>query len=321
MLIGSIMHTEQDFLIMNFPRGAVIIEKDDGPDECFYAISSGTVQLSSQSDMYVLNGRRVLGNGDMFSFESTLARKCGHITAVAETEVTLMVVTKKQFPLFIEQHPPMSTRIVRQLSLHLRYLTEHFLHDETPQAPVKPLSQLYGFGKYYMKRNLFRSAYCAFRQYLKYCPEGENVESAKKFIDKYASYAVGIEFDHDDKDISRIYPIDSVIFFEHEPGNGLYVIRKGSIKMTKIIGNKEMVLEVLKPGDIVGETGLVDTGPRNATAVARTDCELTAIAHTAYLPILKEGISITEKICVMLSERVYAMYDEINSRTNKGSHS
>jgi CRP-like cAMP-binding protein len=318
MFIGSIMHTEQDFLIMNFPRGAVIIEKDDGPDECFYAISSGTVRLSSQSDMYVLNGRHILGNGDMFSIESTLARKCGHITAVAETEVTLMVVTKKQFPVFIEQHPPLSTRIVRQLSLHLRYLDEHFLSDEKPTYMV-PLAKLYGFGKYYMKHNIFRSAYCAFRQYLKYCPKGENVENARKYLDKYASYAVGIEFDYDDKDIARMYPMDSVIFFEHEPGNGLYVIRNGTVKMIRIVDNKETVLEVLKPGDIVGETGLVDTVPRTATAVARTDCELTAIAHTAYLPILKEGISIIEKICVMLSERIYAIYDKINGKNTKDS--
>ncbi|MDR0382677.1 MAG: cyclic nucleotide-binding domain-containing protein [Spirochaetaceae bacterium] len=296
---------------MNFPRGAVIIETGDGPDECFYAISSGTVRLSSRSDMYVPNGRRVLSNGDMFSVESTLARERGHITAVAETEVTLMVITKKQFPAFIEQHPPLSTRIVRQLSLHLRYLDEHFLRYETP-ASVSPLARLYGFGKYYLKRNLFRSAYCAFRQYLKYCPEGENVESAKKYVDKYASYATGIEFDYDDKDISRVYPIDSVIFFEHEPGNGLYVIRKGTVKMTRIADNKETVLDVLKPGDIVGEMGLVDTVPRPATAVARTDCELMAIAQTAYLPILKDGMRLTEKICMMLSERILDMYDKIN---------
>jgi CRP-like cAMP-binding protein len=311
MFIGSVMRTEQDFLIMNFPRGAIIIETDDKPDECFYAISSGTVRLSSRSDMYVPNGKRVLGSGDLFSVESTLARERGHITAVAETEVTLMTVTKKQFPLFIEQHPPLSTRIVRQLSLHLRYLDEHFTRAETP-PPASGLARLYGFGEYYLKRNLFRSAYCAFRQYLKYCPEGENAENARKYINRYASYAAGIEFDYDDKDITRVYPIDSVIFFEHEPGNGLYVIRKGAVKLIRIIDNKETILDVLKTGGVVGETGLIGSLPRLATAVARTDCELTAIAHTAYLPILKNGINITEKICVMLSERIYAMYGKIN---------
>jgi CRP-like cAMP-binding protein len=311
MFIGSAMHTEQDFLIMNFPRGAIIIETGDEPDECFYAISSGTVRISSRSDMYVPSGRRVLGNGDLFSVESTLARERGHITAVAETEVTLMAVTKNQFPLFIEQHPPLSTRIVRQLSLHLLYLDEHFARNKTP-PPAPGLARLYCFGEYYLKRNLFRSAYCAFRKYLKYCPEGENAENARKYVRKYASYAAGIEFDYDDKDITRVYPMDSVIFFENEPCNGLYVIRKGTVKMTKIINNKETVIDVLKTGDIVGETGLVGTSPRSATAIAREDCELTAIVHTAYLPILKNGINITEKICVMLSERIYAAYCKIN---------
>jgi CRP-like cAMP-binding protein len=318
MFIGSIMHTEKDFLIMNFPKGAIIVETGDEPDECFYAISSGKVRLSCRSDMYLPNGRRVLSNGDMFSVESALARERGHITAVAETEVTLLAVTKKQFPVFIEQHTPLSTRIVRQLSLHLSYLGENFLRDETP-PPM--LARLYGFGEYYLKQNLFRSAYCAFRQYLKHCPEGENAENARKYVSKYSSYAAGIEFDYDDKEVTRVYPIDSVIFFEHEPGNILYVIRKGSVKMTRIINNKETVLDVLKTGDIVGETGLVSTAPRTATAIACEDCELTAIAHTAYLPILKDGINITEKICVMLSERIYAVYGKINGTTNEDKRS
>ena len=170
---------------------------------------------------------------------------------------------------------------------------------------------MYDFGKYYLRRNLFRSAYCAFYQYLKYRPEGENVETARKYLRKFASYAYGIKFNYYEKDIIRKYPMNSAVFFEHEPSDGMYIIRSGAIKITKIANDKEFVLAVLRPGDILGEMGLIDSKPRSATAIAYTDCEIMAIARTAYLPILKNGADITDKICVTLSKRICDMHDRI----------
>jgi CRP-like cAMP-binding protein len=306
------MQADRSFPCVSFPRGATIIKEKEEPQECFYVIQSGKVLVSGKSDMYLLNGRRVLENGDIFSVEAALTNSAGHITAVAGTDVTLVAVAKKHFAAFIKQNLPANTRILRHLSAQLRYLNEKFTHSGKKAPRTAGLTRLYSFGKYYLKQNLFRSAYCAFHQYLKHCPEGKNVENARRYMNKYSSYALGIKFDYDEKDITRKYPIDSVVFFEYEPSNSMYVIRKGGIKITRIVDDKEITLAMLKPGDFIGEMGLIDSMPRSATAVASEDCEIMSISHTAYLPILKDGISITEKICLILAKRICAMYDRIN---------
>jgi CRP-like cAMP-binding protein len=305
------MPVEQLFPIVDFPQGTIISKPDDRPSECFYVIHSGKVKVSNTSNWVLVNDTKCLGSGDFFSVVSTLAQRANRLTAVAETDVTLTAVPKYNFVAFIEKNLPVCTKILKHLSAHLRILNEEFAYGEKQVSPTADLARLFDFGKYYLSQNLFRSAYCAFYQYLRYCPEGENVETAQKYLRKYVSYAYGIKFNYYEKDIIRKYPIDSAVFFEYEPSDGMYIIRNGAIKITKITDDKEVVLAVLKPGDILGEMGLIDSKPRSATAIAYTDCEIMAIARTAYLPILKDGANITDKICVTLAKRICDMYDRI----------
>jgi CRP-like cAMP-binding protein len=305
------MPVEQSFSIVNFSRGATILKPDDRPNECFYVIRSGKVRVSNMSTRDAANNGECLGSGDFFSIVSTLAQRPAIVTAVAETDVSLTAVTKDNFSAFIEENMPICTKILKYLSARLRALNEELTYGKKQASPGADLASLYNFGKYYLTQNLFRSAYCAFYQYLKYCPKGENTETARKYVHKFTSYAHGIKFNYNEKDIIRKYPMDSAVFFEYEPSDGMYIIRKGAIKITKITDEKEVVLAVLKPGDIFGEMGLIDSQPRSATAIAYSDCEIMAIARTAYLPILKDGTSITEKICVTLAERICVMQDKI----------
>ena len=305
------MSIEQLFPIVNFPYGTTISAPNNMPSECFYVIRNGKVKVSNAPERVMETGEGCLESGDFFSVVSTLAQKPNRLKAVAETDVALTAVYKDNFTAFIGENFPVCTKILKHLSARLRILNEELTYGEKQVSPAADLARMYDFGKYYLSQNLFRSAYCAFYQYLKYCPLGEKVETAKKYLCKFASYSYGIKFNYYEKDIIRNYPMDSAIFFEYEPSDGMYIIRKGAIKITRIADNKEVVLAVLKPGDILGEMGLIDSKPRSATAIAYTDCEIMAIARTAYLPILKNGADITDKICVTLSERICDMHDRI----------
>jgi CRP-like cAMP-binding protein len=305
------MPVEQSFPTVNFSQDTIILKPDGKLSKCFYVIRSGKVRVSSTPKRVQAGDEECLASGDFFSVISTLAQKPNILTVVAETDVTLIAVSKDSFAAFIEGNLPFCTKILKYLSSRLRLLNEELAYGKKQVSPAADLARLYDFGKYYLSQNLFRSAYCAFYQYQKYCPESKNVEAIKKCLRKFASYAYGIKFNYSEKDIIRGYPIDSVIFFEYEPSDGMYVIRSGAIKITKITADKEVVLAVLKPGDILGEMGLIDSKPRSATAIAYTDCEIMAIARTAYLPILKDGANITHKICITLSQRICDMHDRI----------
>ncbi|MBT4148770.1 MAG: cyclic nucleotide-binding domain-containing protein [Candidatus Marinimicrobia bacterium] len=73
----------------------------------------------------------------------------------------------------------------------------------------------------------------------------------------------------------RQYKINDFIFKNRAPGEGMYIIMQGSVKIT--IGTRndnENILAELEEGDFFGELALFDDEPRSANAIATTDSQL-----------------------------------------------
>jgi len=70
--------------------------------------------------------------------------------------------------------------------------------------------------------------------------------------------------------ISReeVYQDGAVIFDEGSCGENVYVVKSGAVKISKMIADKPIVIEVLKEGYIFGELGFIAKLPRTATAKA-----------------------------------------------------
>ena len=70
-------------------------------------------------------------------------------------------------------------------------------------------------------------------------------------------------------------PRGEAIFHEGDPGDRLYVIVEGKIKLGRASGDgRENLLAVLGPGEMFGELSLFDPGRRNATGTAVADTVL-----------------------------------------------
>src|SRR5919202_2948555 len=77
------------------------------------------------------------------------------------------------------------------------------------------------------------------------------------------------------------------LFHEGDPGDRLYVVTEGKIKLGRASGDgRENLLAVLGPGEMFGELSLFDPGPRTATASAVTDSTLASLDHDDLRPLL-----------------------------------
>jgi CRP/FNR family cyclic AMP-dependent transcriptional regulator len=76
------------------------------------------------------------------------------------------------------------------------------------------------------------------------------------------------------------FPAGHRIITKGEPGYCMYVILRGSTRVTSDNGPHDVELAILKPGDFFGEVALVDDGPRSADVTALEDCELLCITRT-----------------------------------------
>src|SRR6185503_2998351 len=91
----------------------------------------------------------------------------------------------------------------------------------------------------------------------------------------------------------RNYPRNSVILFEDDPGDALYVVVTGQVKVV-LIGEdgREVILSALHEGDFFGEMALIDDEPRSAHVIAMADSNLLVLRREDFQGILEHSAGI-----------------------------
>ena len=96
-----------------------------------------------------------------------------------------------------------------------------------------------------------------------------------------------------------------ILFREGDPGDRLYVIEEGKIKLgTASADGRDALLAVIGPGEMIGELSLFDPGPRAATATALTDVVAREVGHDAQLPWLAGRPEVAEALLTALAQRL-----------------
>src|SRR5260370_14937016 len=84
------------------------------------------------------------------------------------------------------------------------------------------------------------------------------------------------------------YSAGHEIYAKGSPGQRMMAVLRGTAKITSVSAEgKEIVLNIIDPGEIHGEIALLDGGERSADAVAMTDCELLGLNRRGFLPLLE----------------------------------
>jgi CRP/FNR family transcriptional regulator, cyclic AMP receptor protein len=96
-----------------------------------------------------------------------------------------------------------------------------------------------------------------------------------------------------------------VLFAEGEPGDRLYVVIDGKVKLGRTSADgRENLLAVLGPGEMFGELSLFDPGPRTATATAITSTTLIGLGHEDLQPWLAGRPEVATQLLRALAVRL-----------------
>ena len=112
----------------------------------------------------------------------------------------------------------------------------------------------------------------------------------------------------------RSYPKGSVIVFEDDPGDALYLVAAGQVKVV-LIGEdgREVILSVLAEGTFFGEMALIDDQPRSATVIAMTDASVRMLRREDFQARLKNSPEIAIALMRELSRRLRRADEKIGS--------
>jgi CRP-like cAMP-binding protein len=105
---------------------------------------------------------------------------------------------------------------------------------------------------------------------------------------------------------SREMPKGSILFFQDDPADVLYVVKSGSVAifLTSSDG-RELVLGEMHHGDSFGELALITGLPRSATAAALVKSELIIIPGRLFLDLLERC---PEMARIMLRSTIRRLY-------------
>jgi len=112
----------------------------------------------------------------------------------------------------------------------------------------------------------------------------------------------------------RSYPKNSVILFEDDPGDALYVVAMGQVKVV-LIGEdgREVILSVLGEGEFFGEMALIDDEPRSAHVIAMEDSALIVLRREDFQGILIHTPALALALLKELSRRLRRVDEKVGS--------
>ena len=108
---------------------------------------------------------------------------------------------------------------------------------------------------------------------------------------------------------ARTIPEGKTIFIENMPGESLYLIKQGTVKISRMLAEgEEQVLIVLGPDEVFGEMAVLDGGKRSATARIAEDAILFGLTRTDFERLAEQnpklGLKLTLNIVRIFSGRV-----------------
>jgi CRP-like cAMP-binding protein len=108
----------------------------------------------------------------------------------------------------------------------------------------------------------------------------------------------------------------STIFSKGDPGTGLMGVLSGSVKISVTSPEgRDIVLNIIHPGEIFGEIALLDGHPRTADAMALSDCEFMIIERREFIPFLLNQPAVAIKLMEILCSRLRHTSEQVHDVT------
>jgi CRP-like cAMP-binding protein len=102
----------------------------------------------------------------------------------------------------------------------------------------------------------------------------------------------------------RGYEKGETIFREGDPGERIHFVFLGRVKIVKAGPGRDLILEILGPGEPVGAVAAFEGRPFPATAVALEACGIVSIPERRFFDLLEKRPEITRRLFAGLTMRL-----------------
>ena len=106
---------------------------------------------------------------------------------------------------------------------------------------------------------------------------------------------------------------NEAVFKEGDAGDKMYIIKEGTVRITKPVDDKEKVLDTLETGGCFGEMAIIDDSPRSATARTGEDGATLLSFKAAVLSERNQlvALKLYRNLAIMLAKRMREANDTL----------
>ena len=99
-----------------------------------------------------------------------------------------------------------------------------------------------------------------------------------------------------------------------EPGDAMYLVLEGELRVRMMISGKEVILANLHAGDMFGDVSLFDKGPRSADVVSNRDSVLVRISNESFARLMNDAPDIVAPFLLGIAKTLVARIRADNKR-------
>lgn len=113
---------------------------------------------------------------------------------------------------------------------------------------------------------------------------------------------------------STAYPEGAVLFVEGQLPRGIFVICKGSVKLSvSSPTGRTIILKLEEPGEVLGLSSTISGKPYEVTAETLDPCQINFVKRNDFLRFLRDDAEVCFKVAEQLSEKYYDACKETGS--------
>lgn len=103
----------------------------------------------------------------------------------------------------------------------------------------------------------------------------------------------------------RNYPAGTSIIMAEQPGEVVYIIQSGTVKIhIEQVDGADVILAILGPGDVVGEMSLIDSSGRSASVLTLEESQLIWLSGSVFQECLRTIPAFAQNLVRIMAARV-----------------
>ena len=275
------MKKRKDIKISKFKKGSTLWVQNAAPDSFFYILKSGLISI--HSDIKFHDKRlNYCHPGDVFGLAPAVTRLPHQETLMAEVDSVVVGFPLNQLSNYLKKNRETYIKIISYFCDRLRLLSQHLSNTHRSGDEDLP-EQMLKNARIYQRMGQEELACHALVHYIKWIEEHYSnditINEARDLLNsinpdyKLVEHSPGVEE----------LQTGTVIFVEGEPSDFFYLIKSGTVQISKIIDGTEFILSILGEGEFFGEMAVINQTTRNGTAIVHEDSVIQCFGIETFL--------------------------------------